>query len=139
MTNDGTMTVKREGGCLCGAVRYSVTGEPLRSGICHCTDCRQAGGSAFSFYAIWPREAFTGEGTISSYKGRSFCPSCGSRLYSLTADEAEILVGSLDEAPSKLVPEYELWIFRREEWLHGLPWATQFEQNRPDPEQDKSS
>jgi len=133
------MTVKREGGCLCGAVRYSVTGEPLRSGLCHCTDCRQAGGSAFSFYAIWPREAFTGEGATSSYNGRSFCPSCGSRLYSLTEDEAEIMAGSLDEAPSTLVPEYELWTFRREEWLHGLPGATQFERNRPDQEQDQSS
>ncbi len=127
------MAVKREGGCLCGAVRFSVTGEPLRIGLCHCTDCRQASGSAFSFFATWPRAAFEGTGETASYKDRNFCPACGSRVYSLREDEAEIAMGALDEAPSTLVPQYELWVFRREEWFHAAPGAAQFERDRQPP------
>ncbi len=38
----------RTGGCLCGAVRYEVSGEPYIAGLCHCTKCRKLTGSAFS-------------------------------------------------------------------------------------------
>ena len=122
--------VVRTGGCRCRQVRYSVRGEPLRVGVCHCTDCRQSSGSAFAFFAIWPIAAFTGEGQASSYNGRSFCPVCGSPVFSLSGDEAEIMVGSLDEAPSDQRPGYELWTPRRETWLHALPWADQFAGDR---------
>jgi len=43
----------RSGGCLCGKVRYTVRGEPYKSGLCHCTECRQVTGSAFLAYADW--------------------------------------------------------------------------------------
>lgn len=120
----------RQGGCLCGRVRYAVAGEPLRVGLCHCTDCRQTSGSAFTFFAIWPRAAFSGEGETSSYKGRSFCPACGSRVFTLTDAEAEVMVGTLDGAPSDQTPGYELWTPRREVWLHPLPGLEQFERDR---------
>ncbi len=48
-----TMTVL-SGKCLCGQVQIFVRGDPLRIGICHCTDCRRESGSAFTFYAVWP-------------------------------------------------------------------------------------
>ena len=124
------MAVQRDGGCLCGQVRYIVTGAPLRVGLCHCTDCRKTSGSTFTAFAIWPRHAFKLTGHLATYDGRSFCANCGARLCSLTPDEAEIMVGSLDAAPTDLAPEYELWIGRREDWLLALPWATQFEHDR---------
>ena len=34
----------RTGGCQCGGVRYRLKGEPYKSGLCHCTDCRQVTG-----------------------------------------------------------------------------------------------
>ena len=122
----------RTGGCQCGAVRYQVEGEPLRIGICHCTDCRQTSGSAFAIFAVWPRGAFGSISHVATYRGRSFCPNCGSRVFSLRPDEAEIMVGSLDDAPTGLVPTYELWTPRREDWLHGLPWADQYAGDRTD-------
>ena len=67
------------GSCLCGQVRISVRGEPLRVGICHCTDCRQESGSAFTFYAIWPVGQFEHAGETSEFRGQRFCGRCGSR------------------------------------------------------------
>jgi hypothetical protein len=120
----------REGRCRCGAVRFSVSGEPKRVGICHCTDCRQASGSAFTAYGIWPRERFEASGETRTWKGRSFCPVCGSRLFDVSEDEAEIGLGCLSEAPTDLRPTYELWIKRREHWLPAIPDAEQFDENR---------
>lgn len=122
---------KRQGGCLCGQARYEVAGEPLRVGICHCLDCRKESGSAFACFAIYPAEALTYEGEIRTYQGRSFCPLCGGRLFTVTTEEAEIRFGSLDEAPTDLAPSYELWIKRRERWLHPLPGTEQHHGDRP--------
>ncbi len=129
MNPDGD-TVQRAGGCLCGSVRYTVTGAPSRVGLCHCQDCKRTSGSAYTAFAVWPRAAYEGTGAVGTFNGRSFCPACGSRVVNLRDDEAEIMAGSLDEAPNDLVPSYELWVPRREAWLHGLPWADQFEEDR---------
>jgi hypothetical protein len=126
---------ERQGGCLCGAVRFSVKGQPLRAGLCHCLDCRKVSGSFFSAFAIWPRTAFQTTGEVRTYAGRSFCLSCGGRVFSLGDGEAEIMLGSLDQAPGDVPPEYELWICRREEWMEALPWAEQFQNDRVAPVQ----
>ncbi|MBW8725971.1 MAG: GFA family protein [Inquilinus limosus] len=76
---DGTRL--RQGGCSCGAVRFTLRGEPLVVGICHCTECRKATGVVAMGYADWPGEAFTVTGEVRTYRGRSFCPVCGSRLF----------------------------------------------------------
>jgi len=120
----------RSGGCLCGAVRFSVKGAPLRVGLCHCQDCRRTSGSAFTFFGVWPRSAYEGAGELGTFEGRSFCSVCGSRVASLRDEEAEIMVGALDLAPSDIIPGYELWIGRREPWLMDLQWAEQFEHDR---------
>lgn len=116
----------RTGSCLCGAVAYQVEGEPLRAGLCHCADCRKSSGSAFTFFAVWPRRAFSHSGEIATFAGRSFCPTCGGRLFCLRDDEAELRLGSLDDPPSDITPTYEVWIKRREPWLDPLPGAGQY-------------
>ena len=125
-----TDEVLREGGCLCGAVRYAVRGDPVRSGLCHCLDCRKSSGSAFSWYAVWEADRFTSAGEMAVFANRGFCPKCGSRIAWLGDGEAEISLGSLDDAPGDIRPGYELWIGRRETWLHALPWAEQFSGDR---------
>lgn len=115
-----------EGGCACGAVRYRITGEPTVVGLCHCIDCRKETGSTFLYYADWPITAFSVEGEYATYEGRSFCPTCGSRLFHLNDRHAEIVLGSLDAAPAGLVPQREGWIKRREPWLKAIPEAGQF-------------
>ena len=121
----------RTGGCLCGAVRYSVRGDPVHVRRCHCADCRKESGSAFTVYAQWPADAFAIDGEISSYDGRGFCPRCGSRLID-TADSdrtvIEIRLGSLDDAPFDLKPQSETWVKRRESWLPPVKHAAQHDE-----------
>jgi len=118
------------GGCRCGAVRVSVHGEPLRVGICHCTDCRQESGSAFTFYGMWPLDRFETTGPTAEFAGRHFCPRCGSRLFSIDAREAELKLGILSAAPTDFTPSYELWVKRREPWLRPIEGAAQYDEDR---------
>jgi len=110
----------RTGGCLCGAVRYQLRGEPYKSGICHCRDCKKVTGSSFLAYADWRPEQFTVTGAVETYDGRSFCPLCGSRVFSTSETQVEIYLGSLDETPADIGPEAEIWTIRREHWLAPL-------------------
>jgi hypothetical protein len=120
----------RNGSCLCGAVRYTVRGEPFHVGRCHCADCRKESGSTYTIYGQWPREAFESSGDYATYQGRSFCPRCGSSLFTLDPEGAEIRLGSLDDAPFGLRPEAEIWIKRREPWMQEIEGASQHQENR---------
>ena len=120
----------RTGGCICGAVRYSVRVKPLHVGRCHCGDCRKESGSALTVYGQLPREAFDLSGELATYDGRSFCPRCGSRLVCIDGTAVEVRIGSLDDAPFGLQPEAEIWIKRREPWLAPVTGQSQHEENR---------
>jgi hypothetical protein len=119
----------RTGSCLCGQVIYSLEGEPFLVGLCHCLDCRKESGSMFSTYAKWPRASFEYTGRIKTSHGRSFCPECGGRLFNLNGDHVEVRIGSLDEAPTGIVPMQEGWTKRREHWLAPLSAVPQFSED----------
>lgn len=110
----------RLGGCLCGAVRYEVMGQPYKSGVCHCGDCRKVTGSAFLYYADWLPHQFKSTGDVREFAGRSFCPTCGSRVFSRSDDQVEIYLGTLDSLPTDIAPDMEIWIKRREPWIVPL-------------------
>jgi hypothetical protein len=118
-----------EGGCLCGKVRIVASGSPYRVGICHCMDCRKHHGALFHASAVFPEEAVAVTGETQDYAGRYFCPNCGSSVFSRTADEIEVHLGSLD-APDQLKPSYELWTIRRESWLPPFSLAHRYERDR---------
>ena len=117
------------GGCLCGKVRVVASGRPYRVGLCHCLDCRKHHGAVFHASAIFPQEAVTTDGETRAYEGRHFCPTCGSSVFSRSADEIEVNLGSLD-APNQLVPTYELWTVRRETWLPEFPLKSRYQRDR---------
>lgn len=121
----------RTGGCLCGAVRYEARGEPKVVGLCHCGDCRKETGGTGLHYGDWPVAAVRIEGPLATYAGRSFCAQCGSRVVHPSSHHTEICLGSLDEPPTGLVPQREIWTIRREPWLAPVPGAAQFERDPP--------
>lgn len=120
---------QHHGGCLCGDVRFVATGEPYRVGVCHCLDCRKHHGALFHASAIFPGSAVTVEGETRAFRGRHFCPRCGSPVFGRSDDEVEINLGSLDAA-SHFTPTYELWTVRRENWLPEFPVKHHYERDR---------
>ncbi len=127
----------RRGGCNCGQVRIEVQGEPRRTGLCHCLTCRKETGGPFMAFAVWDagRVSVTGEtrSWTATTDHRHFCPACGSSLFGTHDgdDEVEVRLGTLDDAPSGLVPHYELWTPRREPWQQPVAGAAQHGGNRP--------
>lgn len=108
------------GGCLCGAVRIAARGRPDRVGICHCLDCRKHHGALFYAAAMFPAEAVTVTGETRDWKGRHFCPRCGSSVFARSDGDVELHLGALD-APNQFAPDHECWTVRREGWLPPFP------------------
>ena len=119
------------GGCLCGKVRIAATGQPWRVGICHCLDCRKHHGALFYAAAIFPEAAVRITGDTRAYRGRHFCPDCGSSVFARTGDEIEVHLGALD-APDQFQPSYECWTLRRETWLPEFAGMVRYAGDRQD-------
>jgi hypothetical protein len=118
-------STRYEGGCACGAWRFSAAGEPGRVSICHCMTCRRVHGSAFGAYAVFARGDVRFSGPTQTWRSsdegrRHFCPACGSVAYMEYGDMAEVdlPLGAFDET-GIFTPTYELWCIHREPWLHA--------------------
>lgn len=85
------VTQFHEGGCVCGAVRYTTRGEPSRVTVCHCTWCQRRTGSAFAVEPVFDEEQVEIRGVprsryrhVSDVSGRwldlEFCPTCGTSI-----------------------------------------------------------
>ncbi|MDJ1009291.1 MAG: GFA family protein [Paracoccaceae bacterium] len=74
-----------EGRCLCGAVRFTVSG-PMRPVVaCHCVQCRKTSGH-FVAATSAPRARVEIAGDVTWYASspearRGFCGTCGSSLF----------------------------------------------------------
>jgi hypothetical protein len=76
------------GGCFCGAVKLTVSGDPAGMGYCHCGDCRLWSAGPVNGFTLWPPEAVTvtaGEDNIETYNKtdnsfRKWCKTCGGHL-----------------------------------------------------------
>jgi hypothetical protein len=113
------------GGCLCGAVRFSVEPPTLFCCHCHCAWCRRAHGAAFVTWFGARDAAFTVTGDAlrwhraSEKSERGFCATCGTKMFfrsTLAPGETHVALacadGEIDRAPSLHV-FYEA----RAEWL----------------------
>jgi len=81
---------QRSASCCCGQLKITCNEDPVRSAICHCTDCQKRTGSVFGVQARFRRLATTVIGAAIEYTrtGDSgnkvkfhFCGICGSTLY----------------------------------------------------------
>ena len=108
------MAERRTGGCLCGAVRFTVTGPVDPPIACHCRECqRQSGNYWVAITAPRDRVEITGPAawiSASPRARRGFCPHCGGFLFWQPAarDHIDIGFGNLDD-PSGLALAGHLW------------------------------
>lgn len=127
-----------QGGCLCGAIRFAITGPPMIVHACHCTRCQQRTGSALAVN-LWIEasrvDLLAGEptllgestdesGRVSSNWG---CPSCGYPVWTVyhSAPPGSLFVraGSLDN-PSAFPPDVHIFTRSKQPWLSipaGVP------------------
>lgn len=132
------MTEHWTGGCLCGAVRYRCTEDPISMGLCQCERCQRQSGSAFLIATVFARDVveidarkvktyavFDAEG---SGLYRHFCPECGSALM-ITLDRypdiRSMMGGTLDDK-SRLKPAFSLWCSSAQAWLVLPPAIIRF-------------
>ena len=112
-----------QGGCLCGAVRYTAANlsDP---GWCHCRQCQRFSGAPAMVWADCDKADFSVKGPVariksSSHAHRMFCLYCGASLYMVDDAEAgriEIAVGTLDQ-PERIRPEFHIWDASRLAWF----------------------
>ncbi len=119
---------KASGGCMCGAVRYEVRGEPVWVGHCHCESCRRHTGAPVVTYASFKADQVDfkiGQRRIynsSPGVARGFCGECGTPLtWEGTDDPArgpivEVHISTLDD-PDAFVPTNHLFYPERIKWF----------------------
>ena len=102
------MSEQHSGACFCGAVQFTVTGEPNLMGYCHCRDCAEWAGAPVNAFSLWPADAVSvtaGENGIGSYaktpnSHRKFCTHCGGHIFTDHPSMGVIDV-YLDTVPTK--------------------------------------
>ncbi len=116
------------GGCQCGAVRYTLSAEPIRLVACHCRECQRQSGSAFgmsmqvpekSLSVSGPTRRFTRIADSGNENTGVFCPDCGVRIYQIPQYVKDVLVlkpGTLDDT-SWLKPSYFVWMKSAQGWV----------------------
>jgi hypothetical protein len=121
-----------DGGCHCGFISYNAEADPEKTAICNCTDCQRLSGSAFRTVVPIDSSAFRLKGTPTIYvktgesgnkREQSFCPRCGSPIYSAPPIEGPrtlfLRVGTINQR-NRFVPRSRLWARSQQSWIEGV-------------------
>jgi len=117
------------GGCLCGAVRYTLGGSVrFNAYACHCTDCQTRSGSAFGIQlggmiADLMVSGDLVEGHHMQPSGARAtivaCAKCLTRIYTTNDQRLGFLnlrAGTLDNSRD-LIPGFHLWVSTKQSWI----------------------
>jgi len=139
------MPAPYDGGCICGAIRYRVTDEPLTLYACHCTDCQRHFGSSFGLSMIVSRTALQLlQGHPKKYavalpgglqRHGKFCGECATRLWGEPVKFPQVVVvrpGTLDDT-TWLDPVAHIWTRSAQQWVVFPKDALTFETQPEDP------
>ncbi len=140
------MADEYSGGCVCGAIRFTASGEPLRVTICHCRWCQRRTGTAFGTEVVFAIDqvAITGA-PIGRYRHHSdlsgrwldleFCGRCGANL-GFTLEAAPGLrtlpAGSFDDASWIRADRYRfrhVYLRSRRDWSELSPLVETYEEH----------
>ena len=114
-------------GCLCGAVRITITAEPLAARACWCRLCQYLGGGSGTVNVCFPAEAVTTTGEVRWHGAtadsgnamkRGFCPTCGTPIFSIAESRPHltfIRAGALDD-PGLMSPAATIWTSEAPDW-----------------------
>ena len=129
------------GGCACGALRYSLTSEPYDCGWCHCSICRLSSGAPALVFATVPRADFRIDSghdrgkwfASSSFGRRLICGECGT-LLAIEVDyapgEIDFTVATLDD-PERVEPGFHIFYASRIGWFEPGDELPRHDRSRP--------
>lgn len=131
------MDLSYSGRCLCGAIRFEITGPVEPPVACHCTQCqRHSGGMWVAITA--PSESVEISRTrlawvsVSERARRGFCLDCGGYLFwqEVESDTIDVAFGALDD-PNGLALAAHIFVSESRLPLpaDGLP---RYDRNIPD-------
>ena len=132
------------GGCLCGAVRYEISAQPIITRLCWCRVCQYFAAGNATVNACFPSNAITITGELHDYKStadsgnimhRRFCPVCGTHMFSEAETRPHLIfvrVGTLDDA-SVAQPAANIWVSSAPGWACMNTSLPQFERMPPPP------
>ncbi|MFM0034715.1 GFA family protein [Paraburkholderia strydomiana] len=113
------------GGCLCGAVHYSVKDEFIYALNCHCSSCRRATGSAFKPFAGIERDKLCitqGKDNLLIFGDERashdvHCKTCGSLMFSVVrnAEFVHVTLGTLADTPT-IRPTAHIFVGSKAAW-----------------------
>jgi len=122
------------GHCLCGAVTFTASAEPLGARMCWCRDCQYIASGSPTVNVLFPEEAVAYQGALTTLRmvadsgntvERGFCPKCGSQMYSRTVEPAgtqpmRVRAGTLDD-PELIAPSAIIWAESAPAWAAFNP------------------
>lgn len=132
------------GGCLCGAVRYTIDSKPIVTRECWCKLCQKLASGNATINMAFPKDDISITGELSDYASvaddgnkmhRLFCPSCGVHLFSEAEERPNMIVvraGTLDDAELINI-EGIIWTSTAPSWARLNPNVPHCEHQPPAP------
>ena len=123
---------RADGGCHCGAIRYSMPTAVTHHALCHCTDCRRHSGAPLVGWALIRQEELDVSGTPKVYASsdlgrRHFCGDCGTGLFytneTVFPGQIDVQTATLDD-PDLIPAQVQIQTAERIGWMeqaHQLP------------------
>lgn len=121
------MSVKIQGGCLCGAIRYESHAEPQFSILCCCRQCQKITGTGHAPQFALPKAQVTVIGEPKFHRmsadsghevSNAFCPNCGNPIFKASSGYPDMMffhVATLDD-PTLFKPQAVVWSKSKQPW-----------------------
>jgi hypothetical protein len=119
--------MKITGGCLCKAVRYSISAAPIVTRICWCRLCQYVGAGSATVNTCFASDALLVRGELRDYSSvadsgnvmhRRFCPVCGTHVFSAAESRPQLIFvrsGTLDDSEI-IKPAVTIWSSQAPSW-----------------------
>jgi hypothetical protein len=100
---------EHKGKCFCGAIEFSVSGDPVAMGFCHCDSCRHWSAGPVNAFTLWQPSALKvtkGADQVGTYNKtpqsyRKWCKACGGHLFT----DHPTLGGGLVDVYAAMLPK----------------------------------
>ncbi|NRA86312.1 MAG: GFA family protein [Rhizobiales bacterium] len=125
-----------KGSCLCGKVKFQISGEPYSLSYCHCSRCRKAAG-VFSAVLIGKADDLLiteGQAEIAKFSPgaewkleRCFCKTCGTSLGDMATGDIYVIAASALDDDLTIRPTVHIHTESKPNWYEIVDDLKKFE------------